>query len=142
MHTTRDFYAQRQEQDLNAQLTGAAKALLCHHVTRRRCCALGPSESAADLAAKHRFVSVGLHAGHNRPGPLGVMHSSLHHVSVRSGSQGSESLVHMSDPSASMFHVYGTWTAAGCAYPSSAQVCTDVHPVGIRQVWQAQMDVP
>ena len=48
----------------------------------------------------------------------------------------------MSDPSASMFHVYGTWTAAGCAYPYSAQVCIDVHPVGIGQVGQAQMDVP
>ena len=52
-------------------------------VLRRSFCVLVVLGRAADLAAKLRFLPLGLRAGHKRPRPLGAVQSSLHQLTDR-----------------------------------------------------------
>ena len=52
-------------------------------VLRRSFCVLVVPSGAADLAAKLRFLQLGLRAGHMRPRPLAAVQSSLHQLTDR-----------------------------------------------------------
>ena len=52
-------------------------------VLRRSFCVLVVPSRAADLAAKRRFLPLGLRAGHKRRRLLAAMQSSLHHLTDR-----------------------------------------------------------
>ena len=110
-------------------------------VLRRSFCVLVVPSRAADLAAKPRFLPLGLRAGHRRPRPLEAVQSSLHQVIDRYGDQGSGSFLQMSEPSESTFQLCGRCNVAGCVRSLSTHVCAEIQLVGVRQAGQAQTSV-